>query len=58
MVISAGLQLELRQQVLQDVLQLHQQGVNLSANWFRQLGIQDLANQVEAGLVTQQQRRR
>ena len=48
-----GIENQLRQQVLQDVLQLSEQ-IPISAAWWRQ----DMALEVEAGRVTSQQRQR
>ena len=48
----------LRQQVLQDVHQISEAHAPLSAHWWRQIGRDDLAAEVEAGRVTHQQRMR
>ena len=56
---SAGLEDQLRARVLQDVLTISaNQRCNPSANWWRQLGREDTAAEVEAGLVTHWQRGR
>ena len=55
MAISRELDAELRQRVLQDALQLSEH-LPLSANWWRQLGKEEVATQVEAGLITHRQR--
>ena len=48
--LDAELTAQLRQQVLQDVLQLSLEETQpLSAGWWRQLGREDLAQEVEAG---------
>ena len=56
--ISSELEARLRQQVLQDVFALSAQNVPLSAEWWRQLGMEETAQQVEQGLVTASQRAR
>ena len=48
----------LRVRVLQDVYQMSEKGLPLSAHWWRQLGREDLALEVEAGRITQKQRER
>ena len=48
----------LRQQVLQDVLQLSLKNVRLSPFWWRQLGQEETALEVEAGRTSSQQRQR
>ena len=48
MALSPQLQDQLRVRVLQDVLQLSG-NCNLSANWWRQIGSEDIAAEVEAG---------
>ena len=55
--LPEGLEPQLRQQVLQDVLQISEQ-IPISAAWWRQLGQEDRALEVEAGIVTTLQRQR
>ena len=56
MALSTELEGSLRQQVLQDVHTLSEQGVPLSAAWWRQLGREETAEQVEQGLISASQR--
>ena len=56
--IGAELEAQLRQKVLQDVFQISENGATLSASWWRQIGREDQAVEVEAGRVTQWQRQR
>ena len=56
--MSENMITELRQQVLQDILTLSQRDAPLSAAWWRQLGREEMALEVEAGRVTKRQRER
>ena len=57
--LDSSLQVAVRQQCLQDVLQISASPqCNLSAFWWRQLGREDLALEVEAGRLTRRQRER
>ena len=56
--LDLNLQAALRQQVLQDVFQLSEKDLRLSAAWWRQLGREDMALEVEAGHITKRQRER
>ena len=56
--LDLNLQAALRQQVLQDVFQLSEKNLRLSAAWWRQLGREDMALEVEAGHITKRQRER
>ena len=56
--VAQQLEASIRVQLLQDVLDLSSKDLPLSAPWWRQLGREDMAQEVENGRITSQQRQR